>query len=133
MPLEIDFSVIYEAIKGAKEAISAGAKRGLQDVLDDWQHESRNVAPIDKGILRRNIETEVSGEKFRLNGTISANAYERGFNYAYYIHEIKGKDFVGRTPGTIGEFLDEPARQNEDRWAQQLEKVIQKEVKRRGW
>ncbi len=133
MPIDIDLTRFTRAVREVPEALMTGAKRGLHDVLDDWQLQARDKAPLDKGTLRRNIETDVESTAKELSGKISANVYENGFNYGYYIHEVRGKDFVGRKPGTIGEFLDQPARDNADKWGGRIESEIEAELKRKGW
>ena len=86
---EMDTSQLEALIRRSPEAAARGARRGLHDSLDDWVIQSRNIAPIDKGTLRRGIKSEgVHGQSTNLAGEISSVAKERNFNYAYYIHEV---------------------------------------------
>ncbi|WP_127506927.1 HK97 gp10 family phage protein [Paenibacillus humicus] len=136
---EFNMSRFLHAIEGAADTIAAGAKRGMHDALDDWKREAVDVAPIDKGTLRRSISVqEIEGAGANLTGGISANAVERTkggrrFNYAYYIHEVKGDEFSGKTPGTVGRFLDVPAEKNGEKWMRGIEAEIADELKRKGW
>jgi len=134
---ELDLSKFIRDLNGATEAIARGAKRGLHDALDDWRREATDVAPLDKGTLRRGIDTRIEGEGVDLTGEISAVAIEDSgkgrFNYAYYLHEIKGEIKNPTTPGTVAKFLDEPAKQHADKWMREIEAEIEREVKKHGF
>ncbi|NGQ95498.1 HK97 gp10 family phage protein [Brevibacillus sp. SYP-B805] len=125
---ELDVTKFIRALDGATEAIARGAKRGLHDALDDWRREATDVAPLDKGTLRRGIDTQIEGDGLDLTGEISAVAIEDSrkgrFNYAYYLHEVKGEIKNPTTPGTIAKFLDVPAEQNEKKWLDMIEDEI---------
>lgn len=137
--LEFDAREFFDAMRGTPSAFVDGAITGMHNVLNDWQMQSRDVAPLDTGTLRRMIETKLDSQYgLNLTGRISANAYKgmygaKRFNYAYYIHEVKGDSFKGRRPGTIGKFLDDPAKKSVERWQEQLEADIMRELERRGW
>jgi hypothetical protein len=139
MAMRLEFNIIkfIRTLDATDEMIAKGAKRGLHDALDDWKRESTDIAPLDKGTLRRSISTEIDGKGLELTGEISANAIESGskgrFNYAYYIHEVKGKIANPTTPGTLAKFLDVPAKKNKEKWLRMIENEIQDEVKRGGW
>jgi hypothetical protein len=122
--------------------IDAGevVKTTVEDILDDWKRESVDIAPLDKGTLRRSINGKVTkrGHGVDVTGEMRASAVETGssggrFDYAYWIHEVKGDSFHGRTPGTIGRFLDVPIEQNENRWLKQIEDGIKAKASRRGF
>lgn len=134
---ELDLTKFVRALNGATDAIAVGAKRGLHDALDDWKRESTDIAPLDKGTLRRGISTEVGGEGLNLTGDITAVAIEDSksgrFNYAYYLHEIKGEIKNPTTSGTVAKFLDVPAEQNERKWLRDIEDEIKAEVKKHGF
>lgn len=133
---KFDISKFRKQLGVTDKMIAAGAKRGLHDVLDEWQFKSRNLAPLDKGTVRRNIDINIEGNNFELSGQITANAIESSsnsrFNYAYYIHEVKGRIQRPSTPGTIAKFLDEPAKKNTAKWLKHIESDIEEEIKRRG-
>jgi hypothetical protein len=130
--LEFDLTPLIDLIEKSPEAAAKGAKRGLHDSLDDWVRESRDIAPIDSGTLRRSIHGEVSGSGLELEGTVSANATERWrggtFNYAYYIHEVTEHAVTGDP-----KFLDNPAKENEQKWREWIENEIKDELKKAGW
>lgn len=134
---DLDFGRFLKAIEESPEAVMDGAKRGMHDVLDDWQAEAIDIAPLDKGTLRRSITQQpLDVSNGEIIGEITANAIEvskKGrFNYAYYIHEMDagGKDL--RHPGTEKKFLEVPAKRNEKKYAGLVEDQIAEELKRKG-
>lgn len=131
---DLDISGFISVLGATPKAVYTGAKRGLHDAMDEWLAESRDVAPLDSGQLRRLMETEVDG----LTGEITANAVESSpkygrFNYAYWLHEDDGQKANLHTPGTVHKFLDDPAEENRDKWLRHIESEIMTEVKRKGW
>jgi hypothetical protein len=132
---ELDISQLDSLIRQSPEVAYKGAKRGLQDSLRDWVKEARDIAPLDKGTLRRGIRNgRVSGTELQtLEADIISTAIERNFNYAYYIHE---KDAGGknlRTPGTEKKYLDKSGEDNEAKWLRWIEEEIRTELAREGW
>jgi hypothetical protein len=130
---EFDLSPLIRLIERSPEAAARGAKRGLHDALDDWVRESRDIAPIDSGNLRKQIKDQpIKGSGLNLEGSVSANATERWrggtFNYAYYIHEVTEHAVTGDP-----KFLDNPAKQNERKWYDWIEDEIKDELKKAGW
>lgn len=130
---EIDLTPLIRLIERSPEAAARGAKRGLHDALDDWVRQSRDIAPIDKGTLRRSITAHpIEGSGLNLGGSVSANATERWrngtFNYAYYIHEVTEHAVTGDP-----KFLDKPAQENEQKWRGWIEDEIKDELKKAGW
>lgn len=124
----------------SKDAISDGLRNGIGKALDLWQVAAVNEAPIGRyrgrrgGNLRANIEkTPVTGNGLDLEGAVVANAFNDGFNYAFYLHEIgPGKGYEARTPGTTLEFLDSAADKQGERMQRVIETEIESEVKRSG-
>ncbi|AQU79721.1 hypothetical protein AJGP001_10795 [Planococcus faecalis] len=66
--------------------ITDGAINGLHEALDDWVKRARPKAPEDIGFLRSEMKTQIDIGKFE--GTLLSNSYKRGFNYAYFLHEV---------------------------------------------
>lgn len=144
---EIDMSAFMDALEKAPEVVSSAAKRGLHDALDDWKRESTDIAPLDKGTLRRGISTHVEGDGLDLTGSVTASAVEvtsRGkwagkrFNYAYWLHEEfpkkHGESFENpTTSGTVPQFLDKVAEKNEKKWVDDIENEIKVALKAEGW
>lgn len=131
---ELNTQEIDRLFRQSPEAAAKGAKRGLQDSLRDWKLQATNIAPLDKGTLRRGIKNErVSGHGLDLQGDISSTAKERNFNYAYYIHEQDAGGKNLRTPGTVKKYLDVSGEQNKDKWMRWVEEEIRTELEREGW
>lgn len=66
--------------------ITDGAIQGLHEALDDWMKRARPKAPEDIGFLRSEMKTQI--DTGQLEGALLANSYKRGFNYAYFLHEV---------------------------------------------
>jgi hypothetical protein len=121
------------------EAAEQGTRNGLGDVMDEWKRLSADLAPLDKGTLRRGIHTEVDAETGKMTGAISVTAVERNggrnFDYATYIHDVFPKQSFANptTAGTIPKFLDKPLEQNAERWKRDIEDEIRAEMRRRGF
>ncbi|WP_088072401.1 hypothetical protein [Gottfriedia luciferensis] len=132
---EIDVSRLQLLLKRSPQAAAKGAKRGLHYALDDWKKEAVDIAPIDKGTLRRGIKAEgITGNDINLTAEISSIAIEAGesgnFNYAYYIHEL---DAGGARVNVEKKYLDKSAESNKSKWMRWIEDEIKKELRREGW
>jgi hypothetical protein len=128
---EFDVSGLQHLMNQSPQAVAKGAKRGLHDSLDDWVLKSRDIAPIDKGTLRRGIKAEgVHGADLNLKAEISSTAKERNFNYAYYIHE---EDAGGKNVSGEKKYLDKSGEDNKDKWMRWIEEEIRAELRREGW
>lgn len=137
--LELDLRGLVRKLDEAGRAIGYVARLSLQDIMDDWKREAINVAPLKTGTLRRSIHyrTRQGTKGVNVTGELTASAIEVSpkwgrFNYAYYIHEVKGDSFKGRVTGTIGRFLDVPAEQHEAEWMQRLEADIKAKIRGLG-
>ncbi len=135
---ELDLSKLQRAVKRLPDAAERGAKRALDDIKDDWLREARDVAPLDTGNLRRQLDGEVNGQTLdtlvvEMHGNATQKNGSGRFNYGYYIHEQDAGGKNLRTPGTVKKFLDQPAEQNEKKWQEWLEEEIGDEFDREGW
>ena len=122
--------VLSQALRKSIDATARGLKNGLTDVKNDWKAESVDIAPIKDNALRESIDAKVFTASDGPGVEIFSKATRgsRQFNYAYYIHEDKGNAISGEK-----KFLDKPAEQNQDKWAQWLEDEIQSELRKAGW
>ena len=132
---EINIAGLERLMRRSPEAAGRGAKRGLHDALDDWKAQAVDIAPIDKGTLRRGIKAEgVKGTGLNMKAEISSTAIEESgsgrFNYAYYIHELNAG---GANVGGEKKYLDKSAEANQAKWMRWIEEEIQKELRREGW
>jgi len=122
-------------LRQTPEAIGDGVKTAMHDIKRDWQSEALEIAPVDTGELRNKIKTQVDGSGIEQGVTIESNAYNKGFNYAYYIHEghmaADGKSL--RAPGTVEDYLDQSAKKRVDTWVEWIEDDVKSELRRKGW
>lgn len=102
--LEFDLSQFERALREVPDVTFKVAKRGMHDALDEWKRDATDIAPLDKSTLRRGIDTQIDGTGTDMVGEISAVAIENTgsgrFNYAYFLHEVKGEIANPTTPGT---------------------------------
>lgn len=140
MRIEIDFGEWARFADASYDAVVDGLASGVNRALDLWQIQAINYAPIGRYKRRRggNLRANVKRTKATLNGlaadgAVVANAFNGGFNYAYYLHEVAGaKGYRPRTPGTRLDFLDEAARKQQARMEREIEREIKAEIRRRG-
>lgn len=128
---DLDLTQFISDLHATEDLIAKGAREGLQQALDDWVRESRDIAPISPsgGTLRHSITAQpIEGSGLNMEGVVTANANEGGFNYAYYIHEVTGHAVTGEA-----KFLDKPITQNRDKYIRWIEEDIQDAVKKAGW
>lgn len=135
----LDMTALIKALEQSPEAAGLGAKQALDDIKDDWVREARDVAPLDTGNLRKQINGDVDGAGLDSQVIVTANAVQssngkwKRFNYAYYIHEghmaAAGKKL--QTAGTVEQFLDDSA--NEEKWQGWLEDEVNDALKKAGW
>ncbi|MCL1700612.1 HK97 gp10 family phage protein [Lysinibacillus sp. Bpr_S20] len=145
MEFSLDLSQLERALKKSPEAVGKALLTGLTDVKNDWRAEAVDAAPIDTGNLRRQIQTEIFTGADEVGVEATANSTrgpgvltsqktgrkkrnDKRFNYAYYIHEDKGNVLSGEK-----KFLDKPAKDNQDKWRQWLEKELEAELRKAGW
>lgn len=138
--VEIDVGVMLDDLKRWGLDAEQVVKKNVQDIMDHWQRESVDLAPIDTSTLRRSIHTKTTtsgASKVDVTGEIRASAVEISpsgrFDYSYWIHEVKGDSFRGRVAGTIGRFLDVPAEENERRWLRQVEEGLKNAARGHGF
>jgi hypothetical protein len=138
--LDIDIRGLTRALETATGLVRTAARTSIEDIMDDWQRESVDLAPVDTAALRRSIHTRIKQGTTgaSVTGTIHAKAVEAApgwgnFNYAYYIHEVKGDSFQGRISGTKGRFLDIPAEQHEQQWIRSIEQEISRKIREAGF
>lgn len=124
-----DISRLITALQEMPDAVKVGGERALSDIKDDWILEARDVAPLDTGNLRRQMDGEIENNEL----VVSANAVNANhFNYAYYIHEQDAGGKSLRMPGTVKKFLDKSAAERTEDWLDWIEDEVGDELKRRG-
>lgn len=138
LEFDIDFAKLAKKLDKAEEAIVDGAKAGVEDALEYWQIRATNIAPIGRykgrrgGNLRARIDhTSPKVGPDGISGTVVANAFNDGFNYAYYLHNV-AKGAEAREPGTVLDFLEQAKNDGEARMHRLIEDAIEAEIKRKG-
>lgn len=140
LEFEWDLAKFARALENAEDAVIDGAKDGVEDALEYWQLTATNLAPIGRykgrrgGNLRSRIDhTTPKVGPDGISGSVVANAFNDGFNYAYYLHNIATKEGAkARTPGTVLDFLEQAKNDGEARMHRLIEDAIDAEIKRRG-
>ncbi|MGV2805869.1 hypothetical protein GNF85_20090 [Clostridium perfringens] len=109
----MDFAKFAKMMDKAGEAVQDGAVNGVEDALEYWQLKATNLAPIGRykgrrgGNLRARIDhTTPKVGPDGITGSVVANAFNNGFNYAYYLHSTCGSSF--RTATDAGKPNEEP-------------------------
>jgi hypothetical protein len=132
----IDIRPFERLIARSPQAAGKGAEKGMDDIKDEWIVKSRNIAPLDTGNLRRQIDGTARAKGIETEVVVTGNATSRGsgrFNYGYYIHEEDAGGKQLRTPGTEKRFLAKVGEENQQDWAKKLEREIEAELRRAGW
>lgn len=126
---------LLRTMESSRADMGLAARRGIKSGLDKWVSEAKDDALMDTGNLRKNIKplNLIGGSGLNLTGTIVANAYNNGFNYAYYWHFYGHMPQNPTTPGTTGEFLLRSGEEFGEKITSLLEKEIQREFKKKGW
>ena len=86
----LDTSKLKGALLRSEKETDKGIKRGLTAIKNDWVAEAVDIAPLDSGNLRK----QISGQVDDVSVMVRANAVNTGFNYGYYIHEVRGNKFL---------------------------------------
>ena len=125
---KIDSRKLERALRRSPRVAGAKVSGTMDEIKQDWVKESRDVAPIDSGNLRRQLRGSKKGELLDTTVTVNGNAgtsIGSGFNYGLYIHEYNagGKRVKGEK-----KYLDVPAEQNKDKWAKWLEDSIKRSL-----
>jgi hypothetical protein len=135
---EINIDEMIRDLEGFKQELQTALPGTMDEIKDDWVQKSRDVAPLDDGNLRRQIDGKVEGNGTNSkvivtgNATNSSKGYGR-FNYGYYLHEEAPSTTKLSTQGTTLKFFDEPAQEREAEWMRWLEKDISDAARRRGF
>lgn len=131
---EIDLRGFHRAVHSTAAEIEKASRKGLTAAMWEWKRDAIDVAPLDKGGLRKSISTKIvraGADEASLDGEIRANAVEkRGgsrFNYGYYIHEVKPNQNF-KTPNTVGKFLTTPLEQNGAEYIRIMEDTIREGI-----
>lgn len=135
MTIKFDTSAFDESAAKMLTKVISGGTRGVHDATDDLLRVSRDLAPLDKGILRMTAWKEVDEADGLVIGEVFYSAVESGnsgrFNYALYMHEFAGRDQFANptTPGTQPKYLEQPLKMYADEYKRWIAEEIRKELK----
>lgn len=102
LEFNVNASELIGKLDRTNSVLQSGVKRGAHDVLNLWQAEARHDAPHDTGTLEKNIEQKLRvSAGLNVDMELSSNAYNNGFNYAYYQHEVRGNKYLERATKRI--------------------------------
>lgn len=130
----LDASVLKQALRKSVDAADTASRNALTDIKNDWKAGAVDDAPIDTGNLRKQIQAEVINPgsdgyiEIAANAVRASNGKWKRFNYAYYIHEDKGRAVTGEK-----KFLDKTAKESQEKWQKWLEEEVANELKKAGW
>lgn len=132
---EMDLSKVVKDLRkmgDIEDALDAGSKRGLERAVTMWRNRAFKNAPYETGNLAEGIEGEVHGTNINnLVGEITVEAWDEWkgspFNYAYFIHEVKGKG------GVPDPFLEAAYAEIEKRMQKAIEAELLKALEKEGW
>lgn len=140
MKIEFDYDAFFRSLDWTKLEVQKGAKEGMHDATDDLLRESRDLAPLDKGTLRKTAGKRVEATNKGVVGDVYFSATEETesgevVNYALITHELHSSDgYSGvrfknpTTPGTQPKYLERPLMQNAERYKKMIADGIRKEL-----
>ncbi|MHA7964967.1 hypothetical protein ACX93W_12560 [Paenibacillus sp. CAU 1782] len=127
---DFDTHDFTKGLETLEQRITEGAARGLYDFTQMVHDASRQLAPNDKGTLRRESWTEYSETPTTLSSEIHFSVSEKdangkAFDYALKLHEM-GEYKNPTTPGTQPKFLERPLKEN----AHKLTEYVAAEIRK---
>lgn len=123
MDISINIPQLRKLLRSTPSVVHAGLKNASHDILNTWQADARNEAPIDRGVLRKEIAQKLEiGSGLDAELKITSNVYRDGFNYAYYQHEVVGDNYLERS-----------AENNLHNFEKALETEIKRAIRDAGW
>ncbi|MGM0846893.1 MAG: HK97 gp10 family phage protein [Bacillota bacterium] len=134
---ELDLSDFLKELRKlgeVDEAVNKGARKGMNQAVTLWRNRVMRNVPYRAGNLEDGIDSKVTGTQVStIVGTVSAEAWAvkpwKGapFNYAYYIHEIKGRG------GIPDKFIDDSFNETRAKIKEKIEHAILDELEKAGW
>lgn len=71
------------AMQDKMNRVPAKVKALIQETTASTQQQAMRLEPVKTGFLRRSNKTEIQESPLWIIGTVSANAYNKDFNYGY--------------------------------------------------
>lgn len=133
MSIEFDnLDEFFRQLDFSNDKILEGARRGIEEAVNDLGERSKQLAPKKEGKLREgmSITTNVDTINETAYGEVVFSAKKEGswFNYAAKLHEM-GEEYKNpTTPGTQPKFLERPLKQNSQRYKEMIAHAIREEI-----
>lgn len=133
MKMDFNLDGFLRGLDFSKAEVQAGAVTGMGDATDDLLQKSVDMAPLDKGTLRRSAGKEITVSSTGVTGEVWYSVAERSgsveiVNYALIQHEMSGYKNP-TTPGTQPKFLEKPLKANASRYKTLLASAIREALK----
>jgi len=130
--ITIDLADFIKATTRTEARAKQAAVNGMHDAMDDLLRRSRDLAPLKKGTLRLTSWSEVAEKGGVVEGAVYYSATEKdkggAVNYALITHEMD--TFKNpTTPGTQPKYLEQPFKENVERYKADIAEAIRKELK----
>jgi hypothetical protein len=120
-------------------AVKQAVEEAMDDSVDYLGRIAQNIAPIDKGTLRRSVNRRKrvywSAAKNELTGTVGFSATEGDFNYAIWTHEAEynlgeqSKEAPGSDGYDVGnKYLERPLKGEAPKYFKWLAEAAGKEM-----
>lgn len=134
MKMDFDFDAFFKSLDWTKVEVRQGAEEGMHDATDDLLRESRDLAPLKGGTLRKTSGKDVDVTPKGVVGEVYFNATEEKksgevVNYALITHELGevGESYKNpTTPGTQPKYLERPLMENAERYKKMIADGIRK-------
>lgn len=93
--IRVDFTdaKLLAAMKLSPRRADEGLENAFAKIKDEWTYDATNAAPMRTG----NLRDQINGTSSAKGVLLRDNAVNNGFNYSYYIHEIKGNKYIDNT------------------------------------
>lgn len=144
MTINFDASDFLRGLDAVDRNILTEGKVAMHDATDDLLRISRDIAPIDKGLLRQSGHAEVNVKpNGTIVGTVSYSAKERDgngvFDYAVWTHEMD-YDLGAQSnaaPGTDGydvgnKYLERPLQGESEKYVRWLTEGVARGINESG-
>ena len=90
--IQIDVRTLDRALRLSSQQMDDACATASRKIKDEWVYDATNNAPIDTG----NLRDQINGTSNAKGLFLRDNAVNDGFNYSYYIHEVKGDNYIDR-------------------------------------
>jgi len=135
-----DTSAVDRNLVRIERDVIKAAGQGVEDAMDDLIRISSQIAPIDKGVLRKSWDSEVKRTLTKIIGEVAFSAVESSagggrFNYALWTHEASynlgptSSAAAGTDGYSVGnKYLERPLYGESAKWIGWIAEEVQKAI-----